>query len=101
MASCVTGENITDTLCGSKCFVTNNYEIFNEFKQKNNIHDIWGDFNILYSSNFYGLKCIDLPVRYYERTEGETKMKKRLFFSLIYLSTSFKALIRFKINFDK
>jgi hypothetical protein len=101
LASYVTGEKITDTLCGSKCFVTDNYKIFNEFKQKNDIHDIWGDFNILYSSNFYGLKCIDLPVRYYERTEGETKMRKRLFFFFNMLLTSVKALIRFKINFDK
>ena len=101
LASYITGEKITDTLCGSKCFITRDYEIFNEFKEKNKINDIWGDFNILYASNFYGFKCIDLPVRYYERLEGETKMKKRLYFFFNMLNTSLKAFIRFKINFEK
>ena len=101
LASFITGEKITDTLCGSKCFITDDYKIFNEFKIKNEIYDIWGDFNILYASNFYGLKCIDLPVRYYERLEGETKMKKRLYYFFNMLSTSIKAVIRFKINFEK
>jgi len=101
LSSFITGELITDTLCGSKCFITKDFKIFNEFKDNNNINDIWGDFNILYSSNFYGLKCIDLPVRYYERVEGETKMKKRFYFFLNMLSTSIKAMNRFKINFDK
>jgi hypothetical protein len=99
LASFITGEKITDTLCGSQCFITSDYEIFNEFEINNKIHDIWGTHNILFASNFYGLKCIDLPVRYYERLEGQTKMKKRLYYFFNMLSNFIKALTRFKIKF--
>ena len=43
------------------------------------INDIWGDFNIIFASSFIGEKIIDLPVRYYERVQGESKMGKRFF----------------------
>lgn len=98
LASYIIGEKITDTLCGTQCFITNDHKIINEFKIKNSINDIWGTHNILFSSNFYGLKCIDLPVRYYERVEGETKMTKRVYYFFNMLSDFTKALSRFKIK---
>ena len=100
-ASYIVNEKITDTLCGSQCFLKSDYKIFNDFKNNNSINDIWGTHNILFASNFYGLKCIDLPVRYYERKEGETKMTKRIYYFLSMLSDFIKTLKRFKINFDK
>jgi len=101
LASFITGEKITDTLCGTQCFITSDYKIFNEFKINNKINDIWGTHNILFASNFYGLKCIDLPVRYYERLEGETKMTKRIYYFFNMLSDFTKVLTKFKINFVK
>tara|TARA_B100000767_G_C19762411_1_gene535824 strand:+ start:414 stop:1733 length:1320 start_codon:yes stop_codon:yes gene_type:complete len=101
LATFIISEKITDTLCGTQCFITADYKIFNEFKAKNSINDIWGTHNILFSSNFYGLKCVDLPVRYYERLEGETKMTKRIYYFFSMLSDFIKILKRFKINFDK
>jgi hypothetical protein len=101
LATFIISEKITDTLCGTQCFITADYKIFNEFKAKNSINDIWGTHNILFSSNFYGLKSIDLPVRYYERLEGETKMTKRIYYFFSMLSDFIKILKRFKINFDK
>ena len=98
-ASMITGEKITDTLCGSQCFITSDYIKFEEFKKKNNISDIWGTHNILFSSNYYGLKSIDLPVRYYERIEGETKMTKRIYYFVDMLSDFIKILREFKIRF--
>lgn len=98
-ASMITGEKITDTLCGSQCFITSDYIKFEEFKKKNNISDIWGTHNILFSSNYYGLKSIDLPVRYYERIEGETKMTKRIYYFFDMLSDFIKILREFKIRF--
>ena len=98
-ASMITGERITDTLCGSQCFITSDYIKFEEFKKKNNISDIWGTHNILFSSNYYGLKSIDLPVRYYERIEGETKMTKRIYYFFDMLSDFIKILREFKIRF--
>ena len=101
LASFIIDQKITDTLCGSQCFITSDFKIFNEFKINNSIRDIWGTHNILFASNFYGLKCIDLPVRYYERIEGETKMTKRIYYFFNMLSDFFKTLVKFKINFDK
>ena len=48
-------------------------------KSENFPNDIWGDFNIIFASSFIGGKIIDLPVRYYERVQGVSKMRKRFF----------------------
>ncbi len=93
----ITSSKVTDTLCGTKCFKTSDLEKFDEFEEKNKIFDLWGDFNILFAASFYGLKTIDLPIRYRKREEGETKMNKRFFFFKNMLRTCFKAFIRFKI----
>ena len=49
---------------------------YEEFRNKFEINDIWGDFNIIFASSFIGEKIIDLPVRYYERVQGEAKWEK-------------------------
>jgi hypothetical protein len=80
LVSYISSTKVTDTLCGTKCFKRSDWEIFEEFRKANKFKDIWGDFNIIFSSVYYGYKLVDLPVRYYERTSGETKMKRRFFF---------------------
>ncbi len=97
LVSYITNSKVSDTLCGTKCFRTSDIEKFDEFENKNKILDLWGDFNILFASAFYGSKTIDLPIRYKKREEGETKMNKRFFFFKNMLRTCFKAFIRFKI----
>jgi hypothetical protein len=96
LVSYITKVTVTDTLCGTKCFKTTDLEKFDEFEKNNNIIDLWGDFNILFASSYYGLKTIDLPIRYKKREEGETKMNKRYFFFKNMLRTCLKAFIRFK-----
>ena len=98
LISFIISSNVSDTLCGTKCFRTKDWEIFEEFRKDNNLNDIWGDFNILFSSSFYGFKLIDLPVRYYERLTGETKMTKRFFYFINMLKICLKALIIFKLK---
>tara|TARA_B110000003_G_scaffold41306_1_gene38413 strand:- start:214 stop:1524 length:1311 start_codon:yes stop_codon:yes gene_type:complete len=98
LISFIISSNVSDTLCGTKCFRKKDWEIFEEFRKDNNLDDIWGDFNILFSSSFYGFKLIDLPVRYYERLTGETKMKERFFYFMNMLNLCFKALIVFKFK---
>ena len=98
LISFIISSNVSDTLCGTKCFRTKDWEIFEEFRKDNNLNDIWGDFNILFSSSFYGFKLIDLPVRYYERLTGETKMTKRFFYFINMLKICLKALIIFKFK---
>ena len=96
LVSYITNVKVTDTLCGTKCFKTADIKKFDEFEKKNNVIDLWGDFNILFASSYYGLKTIDLPIRYKKREEGETKMNKRYFFFKNMLRTCFKAFLRFK-----
>ena len=96
LVSYITKVRVTDTLCGTKCFKRSDIEKFDEFEKKNSIIDLWGDFNILFASTYFGLRTIDLPIRYKKREEGETKMNKRYFFFKNMLRTCFKAFIRFK-----
>ncbi len=98
LISFIISSKVSDTLCGTKCFRTKDWEIFEEFRADNNLNDFWGDFNILFSSSFFGLKLIDLPVRYYERLTGETKMKKRFFYFLNMLKLCIKAFVVFKLK---
>ncbi len=80
LISYIVTSKISDTLCGTKCFKKSDWEIFENFRNENKLNDIWGDFNIIFASSFYGYKLIDLPVRYYERISGETKMKNRFYY---------------------
>ena len=93
----ITSSKVTDTLCGTKCFKTSDLEKFDEFEEKNKIFDLWGDFNILFAASFYGLKTIDLPIRYRKREEGETKMNKRFSFLKICLELVLKHLFDLRL----
>ena len=97
----ITSTKITDTLCGTKCFKKSDWEVFEEFRKINNFKDIWGDFNIIFSAVYYGYKLVDLPVRYYERVSGATKMKRRFFYFLNMLTICISAYRIFKLNFIK
>lgn len=98
LISFIISYNLTDTLCGTKCFKTQEYEIFDEFEKKNKINDLWGDFNILFSASFFCLNIIDLPIRYKKREEGVTKMNRRFYFFRNMIITCAKAFHKFKLN---
>ena len=98
LLSFIISSNVTDTLCGTKCFKTKDYKIFDEFEEKNKIYDLWGDFNILFSTSLFGLKIIDLPIRYKKREEGVTKMNRKFYFFKNMIITCAKAFYRFKLK---
>ncbi len=77
LVSYISEKYVSDVLCGTKCFKRKSWTKYEEFRDKFEINDIWGDFNIIFASSFIGEKIIDLPVRYYERVQGESKMGKR------------------------
>ena len=97
----ISSTKVTDTLCGTKCFKKSDWEVFEEFRKNNNFKDIWGDFNIIFSAVYYGYKLVDLPVRYYERISGETKMKRRFSYFLNMLRICISAFCIFKLNLVK
>ena len=83
-------KKITDTLCGTKIFYKKDW-----YKIKKDIScwgakDLWGDFDLLISAYKNNLKILEVPVTYFERIEGKTKMTNvfanalRMFWIIIY-----------------
>ena len=68
------------------------------FRKKYKLNDIWGDFHIIFASSFIREKVIDLPVRYYERVQGVSKMGKRFFNFLNMLKVCLKVFKCFKLK---
>ena len=77
IVSYISEKYVSDVLCGTKCFKRKSWFKYEEFRDKFKLNDIWGDFNIIFASSFIGEKIIDLPIRYYERVQGVSKMGKR------------------------
>ena len=67
-------KKITDTLCGTKIFYKKNWENIKKDNSNWGIKDLWGDFDLLIGAYKNNLKIIEVPVTYFERKEGKTKM---------------------------
>jgi len=70
------GQQVKDTLCGTKVMAKGNYlkiaanrSYFGEF-------DPFGDFDLLFGASKLNLKIRDIPVRYRERTYGTTNITR-------------------------
>jgi SAM-dependent methyltransferase len=70
------GQSIKDTLCGTKVLWKTDYEriaanrgCFGEF-------DPFGDYDLLFGAARLGLRIVDLPIRYRERTYGSTQIRR-------------------------
>lgn len=88
--------NIKDTLCGTKVLWKKDFEKIKKLRGSWGLQDRWGDYELIFGAAKTNLKHIDLPVHYYERVYGETKMKNRLKNGWIMLKMSWFALMRFK-----
>jgi hypothetical protein len=88
--------NIKDTLCGTKVLWKRDYEKIKKLRGSWGLQDRWGDYELIFGAAKTNLKHIDLPVHYYERVYGETKMTGRLKNGWIMLKMSYYALMRFK-----
>jgi hypothetical protein len=74
--SFVLGQRFKDTLCGTKVLTRENYlklarnrSYFGEF-------DPFGDFDLIFGAARMGLKIVELPIGYRERTYGETNISR-------------------------
>ena len=65
---------ITDTLCGTKIFYRKDWKKIEKYVSKWGIKDQWGDFDLLIGAYRSNLKIIEVPVKYYDRLRGVTKM---------------------------
>lgn len=69
-------QNIKDTLCGTKVLSKRNYDMIAANRAYFGDFDPFGDFDLLFGAAKYNLKIVDLPVRYAERTYGDTNIER-------------------------
>lgn len=72
--SAVLSARIRDTLCGTKALWRRDWERMPGRLEATG--DPFGDFDLLLGAARLGLKIIEIPVRYTERTYGETKIRR-------------------------
>ncbi len=67
---------IKDTLCGTKVIFRDDYDRLVSNRKFFGDFDPFGDFDLLFGAYKLNLKIIDLPVRYQERTYGDTNISR-------------------------
>lgn len=72
----VLGQPVRDTLCGTKVLWKRDYETIAANRGYFGDFDPFGDFDLLFGAAKLNLKIVDLPVRYRERTYGETNIDR-------------------------
>ncbi len=74
--SFVLGQPVKDSLCGTKMLLRSDYERLLKRIAPFGDFDPFGDFNLLFGSALLDLKIRDVPVRYKDRTYGETNISR-------------------------
>ena len=74
--SWVLGQQVRDTLCGTKALYREDYERIAANRSFFGDFDPFGDFDLLFGAARLNLKISDLPVRYQPRVYGETNISR-------------------------
>jgi hypothetical protein len=70
------GQPIKDSLCGTKVLRKTDYDKIANNRAHFGDFDPFGDFDLLFGAARLGIKIVDLPVRYHERTYGTTNIHR-------------------------
>lgn len=70
------GQSIKDTLCGTKVLYKRAYERIAANRAYFGEFDPFGDYDLIFGAAKQNLKIIDLPIRYQERTYGDTNIDR-------------------------
>jgi len=70
------GQNIKDTLCGTKAISKKNYEKIAANRSYFGNFDPFGDFDLIFGSAKLNLKFCEIPVRYLARKYGQTNISR-------------------------
>ena len=70
------GQSIKDTLCGTKVLWRRDYEMIAANRSYFGDFDPFGDYDLIFGAAKLNLKIVDLPIRYRERTYGETNISR-------------------------
>ena len=74
--SMLLGQSIKDTLCGTKVLAREDYDRIVENRAYFGEFDPFGDFDLIFGAAKLNLQIVDMPVRYRERTYGETNIER-------------------------
>lgn len=74
--SSLLGQPVKDTLCGTKVLWRSDYDQIAANRSYFGEFDPFGDFDLLFGAARLGLKIVDLPIRYRERTYGSTNINR-------------------------
>ncbi|MGA2110689.1 MAG: glycosyltransferase [Anaerolineales bacterium] len=74
--SALLGQPIKDTLCGTKALWKKDYDQIAASRGYFGDFDPFGDFDLLFGATKLGLKIVDMPIRYQERTYGSTNIER-------------------------
>ena len=69
-------QRFTDTLCGTKILMRKDYERIRHNHGYFGDFDPFGDFELIFGASKLGLKVVEVPVRYANRTYGETQISR-------------------------
>jgi SAM-dependent methyltransferase len=70
------GQQVRDTLCGTKALYREDYERIAANRAYFGEFDPFGDFDLLFGAARLNLRIVDLAVRYHERRYGETNISR-------------------------
>jgi hypothetical protein len=70
------GQSVKDTLCGTKVLFRSQYELIARNRSYFGDFDPFGDFDLIFGANHLHLKIGDIPIRYRDRTYGETNIQR-------------------------
>ncbi len=70
------GQPIKDTLCGTKAMRRADYERISANRAYFGEFDPFGDFDLIFGADKLQLKIVDVPIRYQNRTYGETNIQR-------------------------
>jgi len=69
-------QRFTDTLCGTKVLRRSDYERLKCGRAYFGDFDPFGDFDLIFGASKLNLSCVEIPVRYANRTYGETQISR-------------------------
>jgi SAM-dependent methyltransferase len=95
--SCLLGQRIRDTLCGTKVLWKKDYERIARDRAYFGQLDPFGDFDLILGAAKADFRILELPVRYRARTYGETSIR-RFRDGLLLLRMSWIALCKLKFR---
>jgi glycosyltransferase involved in cell wall biosynthesis len=74
--SWILGQQVRDTLCGTKALYRQDYERIAANRSYFGDFDPFGDFDLLFGASRLNLRIVDMAVRYHERRYGETNISR-------------------------